>query len=130
LSTWLSALFFEPVGSFAVSHATDLIKIELYAILASCCVIAFAQLGNLFIATRQDADRSKRLSESRSILLRELAHAVANNFANVAALITLRSNAIGDAQAKAAIEEAAEQRGGSGSLNRISASLSGNSYRG
>jgi K+-sensing histidine kinase KdpD len=44
VSTLLSIPFFEPIGSFALWHATDLIKIELYAVLASCCVIAFARL--------------------------------------------------------------------------------------
>src|SRR5215475_2752145 len=94
LSTLLSIPFFEPIGSFALWHATDLIKIELYAVLASCCVIAFARLGNMFIAARQDADSLIRL-------LRELAHAVANNFASVATLITVRSTSITDARAKA-----------------------------
>jgi two-component sensor histidine kinase len=109
LTTLLSLPFFEPVGSFALWHATDLIKIELYAILAICCVVAFARLDNMFIAARQDADSLKRLNESKTILLRELAHAVANNFASVAALITVRSNAIGDTRAKAVLDEAVEQ---------------------
>ena len=111
LTTLLSILFFEPVGSFALWHAIDLIKIELYAILASCCVIAFARLCNMFIAARQDAETSKRLSETKSILLREMAHAVANDFASIAALITVRSNTIGDARAKAILDEAVEQIG-------------------
>src|SRR5262245_34536599 len=98
LSMLLSILFFEPGGSFALWHAADLIKIELYAVLASCCVIAFARLGNMFIAARQDADSLIRL-------LRELAHAVANNFASVATLITVRSTSITDARAKAVLEE-------------------------
>jgi K+-sensing histidine kinase KdpD len=80
LSTILSALFFEPIGSFAVWHAIDLIKIELYAVLASCSVIAFARLGNMVIAASENVDNLKRLNESKSILLRELAHGVANNF--------------------------------------------------
>jgi two-component sensor histidine kinase len=63
----------------------------------------------MFIAARQDADSSKCLSESKSILLRELSHAVANNFASVAALITVRSDAISDARTKAVLEEAVEQ---------------------
>jgi len=109
LSTLLSILFFEPGGSFALWHAADLIKIELYAVLASCCVIAFARLGNMFIAARQDADSLIRLNETKSILLRELAHAVANNFASVAALITVRSTSITDARAKVVLEEAVEQ---------------------
>jgi two-component sensor histidine kinase len=109
LSTVLSILFFEPVGSFALWHATDLIKIELYAVLASCCVISFARLGNMFIAARQDADSLKRLNETKSTLLREMAHAVANDFASIAALITVRSNTIDDARAKAVLDEAVEQ---------------------
>jgi len=109
LTTLLSSPFFEPVGSFALWHATDLIKIELYAVLASCCVIAFTHLSNMLIAATEDADSLKRLNETKSILLRELAHAVANNFASVAALITVRSNTISDTRAKAVLDEAVEQ---------------------
>src|SRR5262249_18751962 len=49
------------------------------------------------------------LSETKSILLREMAHAVANDFASIGALITVRSNFIGDARAKAILDEAVEQ---------------------
>jgi len=109
LSTILSLLFFEPVGSFGVSHAADVIAIELYAVLASCSVIAFARLGNMVIATKENADSLKRLNESKSILLRELAHGVANDFATVAAFISMRSKTIGDAQARSVLDEAVEQ---------------------
>jgi two-component sensor histidine kinase len=109
LSTILSMLFFEPVGTFAVWHATDLIKIELYAVLASCSVLAFARLANMVIAARDDTDSLRRLNESRSVLLRELAHGVANNFAAVAAFMSARSNAISDAQARSVLDEAVEQ---------------------
>jgi K+-sensing histidine kinase KdpD len=40
LSAFLSILFFEPGGTLALHHAADLIKIELYAILAACSVVA------------------------------------------------------------------------------------------
>jgi len=43
LSTLLSAPFFEPVGSLALLYASDLIKIELYAVLSADCV----SLGHL-----------------------------------------------------------------------------------
>jgi two-component system, sensor histidine kinase PdtaS len=109
LSTILSALFFEPVGTFALWHAADLIKIELYAVLASCSVVAFARLANMVIAAREDTDSLKRLNEGRSVLLRELAHGVANNFAAVAAFMSARSNAIDDAQARSVLNEAVEQ---------------------
>src|SRR5215831_19327415 len=109
LSTILSFLFFEPIGSFAVLHAVDVIKIELYAVVAACSVIAFARLGKMVIAARENAESLKRLNESKSILLRELAHGVANNFASIAALISVRSTTISDAQARSALDEAAEQ---------------------
>jgi two-component system, sensor histidine kinase PdtaS len=109
LSTILSILFFEPVGSFALWRVVDLIKIELYALVATCSVIAFAHLGNLVIAARENAEGLKRLNESKSILLRESAHSVANQFASVAALIHLRSTTISDAQARSALDEAVEQ---------------------
>ena len=109
LSTMLSTLFFEPVGSFALWHAVDLIKIELYAVVATCSVIAFARLGNMVIVARENAESLKRLNESKSILLRELAHSVANNFANVAALISVRSTTINDARARSVLDEAVEQ---------------------
>jgi two-component sensor histidine kinase len=109
LSTVFSILFFEPAGSFALWYAADLIKIELYAVVATCSVIAFAHLGNTVIAARKNAEGLRRLNESKSILLRELAHSVANNFASVAALIHLRSMTITDAQARSVLDEAVEQ---------------------
>jgi two-component system, sensor histidine kinase PdtaS len=92
-----------------VSQATDLIRIELYAILASISVIAFARLGDLVIAARDDADNSKRLHESKTMLLRELAHGVANNFASIAAFLNVRSVTISDTKARSVIDEAIEQ---------------------
>ena len=109
LSTLLSVLFFEPVGSLAVSHAADLIKIELYALVASGSVVAFSRVGSVFKAASQSADSLKELNERKSILLRELAHGVANNFAAVAAYIRLRSATVNDAQAKAVLDESIEQ---------------------
>jgi two-component sensor histidine kinase len=109
LSTILSLLFFEPVGYLAVYHAPDLIKIELYALVASGSVVAFARVGSAFKAASQSADSLKELNERKSILLRELAHGVANNFAAVAAYIRLRSAGVNDAQAKAVLDAAIEQ---------------------
>jgi two-component sensor histidine kinase len=63
----------------------------------------------MFMAASQSADSLKQLNERKSILLRELAHGVANNFATVAAYISLRSTAVNDAQAKAVLDEAIEQ---------------------
>ena len=109
LSTFLSLYFFEPFGSVALRHAASLIKIELYAMLASACVVAFAFLVNLLIAASDEAEVLRRMDEGKSILLRELVHGVANNFATVAALIRMKSGSISDAQAKSVMDEAIEQ---------------------
>jgi K+-sensing histidine kinase KdpD len=109
VSTIFSILFFEPVGSLALAHATDLIRIEFYALLASCAVIASARLGHMVIAASENADNLQRLNESKTVLLRELAHGVANNFASVAAFLSVRSDNISDTQARSVLAEAVEQ---------------------
>jgi two-component sensor histidine kinase len=118
LSTLLSFLFFEPVGTLALQHAADLIKVELYAVLAACSVVAFARLGDALTLARDKAEEHKRLEESKSVLLRELAHGVANNFATVAAFIGMKSSSVTDTAAKAILDEAIEQVKVMGSVHR------------
>jgi two-component system, sensor histidine kinase PdtaS len=104
VNTFLSLYFFEPVGSPELRYASDLEKILLYAILALGCVIGFSCLGNALI-NKSDADKSK------SILLRELVHGVANNFAAVAALIHTARESIpaSDAKSRSVLDDAIEQ---------------------
>jgi two-component sensor histidine kinase len=118
LSTLLSIMFFEPFGTLAIRHAADVIKIEVYAILAACSVIAFARLGDALNSATHQAEELKQLEESKSILFRELAHGVANNFATVAAFISMKSNSITDSAAKSILEEAIEQVRVMGSVHR------------
>ena len=110
LSTALSMAFFEPLGSFlALSRAWDLIKIELYAVLSAGCVIAFARLRQTFIATSEKTEALQRLDENKALLLKETAHSVANNFASVAALLSMKSASITDTEAKQTLAEAVDQ---------------------
>jgi two-component system, sensor histidine kinase PdtaS len=102
VSTFLSCYFFEPIGSPMVRYVSDLDKIALYGIVALVCVVGFAQLGNALINS-SDGDKSK------SILLRELVHGVANNFAAIAALIQMKSDSVSDAKAKSVLDDALEQ---------------------
>jgi two-component sensor histidine kinase len=74
----------------------------LYAILALGCVVASTYIGNA-LADKSDAEKNK------SILLREVVHGVANNFAAIAALIQMKSDAISDSKAKSVLDEAIEQ---------------------
>jgi two-component system, sensor histidine kinase PdtaS len=109
LSTLLSLPFFEPHSSFSLVHATDLISIELYAILTAGCVFAFSRLGKTLMALSETNETLARLDENRSLLLRETAHGVANNFATVAALLSMRSTSVDDIKAKRSLDEAVEQ---------------------
>ena len=91
LSTLLSLLFFEPIGSITLTHASDLIKIELFAVLAGGCVVVVATFANALVAAGDKNKDLERLDVNRSLLIRELAHGVANNFTTVAALIMMKS---------------------------------------
>jgi PAS domain S-box-containing protein len=102
LSTFFSIYFFEPVGSPTLRYASDLDKILVYALLALGCVVGFSHFGNAFIK-KSDGDKHK------SVLLLELAHRVANNFAAIAALIEMKSDSVSDTKAKSVLDDAIEQ---------------------
>jgi two-component system, sensor histidine kinase PdtaS len=109
LSALLSIFFFEPFGSLAIWHAADVIKIELYAVLAGCCVVGFASLADALIDADEKTKALEQSDQNKSMLLRELAHGVANNFASVAALISIKSASISDSNAKSVLDDAIEQ---------------------
>jgi two-component sensor histidine kinase len=69
---------------------------------AALCVGGFTQLANALM-DRTDANKTK------TVLLRELVHAFANNFAAIAALIQMKSESISDAKAKSVLKDAIEQ---------------------
>jgi two-component sensor histidine kinase len=66
-------------------------------------------LGKTLAALSETNETLARLDKNRSLLLKETAHGVANNFATVAALLSMRSVLIDDAKAKQGLEEAVEQ---------------------
>jgi len=105
LTTFLAFFFFEPFGTLAISHAGDLIKIELYAVLASISVILLASIGRALV----NAETAAQGDGGGSIFVRELTHRVANNFAVVAALIRKKAGSVTDTQARSVLNEAIEQ---------------------
>lgn len=109
LSTFLSFFFFEPLGTLAIKHAADLIKIELYAALASGSVLTVAHLGRALAAAHAATQSLEQSDKKSSILLRDLAHRVANNFAVVASLIRMKAGSVSDGEAKSVLNEAVEQ---------------------
>jgi two-component system, sensor histidine kinase PdtaS len=109
LSTVLSFYFFDPGDTLAIHHAADLIKIELYAVLSGLSVAGVAWLTRAIVAERRAfrsmADREKKAS----VLLQDMAHRVANNFAVVAALIQSRASVVAEPKAKLVLADAVEQ---------------------
>jgi two-component sensor histidine kinase len=100
----LAFLFFEPFGTLAIRHAGDLVRIELYAVLAAISALIVGSIGRAFV------DAAGAQTDARgSIFLRELTHRVANNFAVIAALISRKAGSITDAQARSVLDEAIEQ---------------------
>ena len=73
------------------------------------CVFAFARLRKTMIALSETNEILERLDKSKSLLLRETAHGVANNFATVAALLSMKSISVDDIEAKRTLDEAIEQ---------------------
>src|SRR5581483_7412752 len=110
-SSILSLHFFEPGGSVAIDHAADLIKIELYALFSAAMVMVVASLSQALIAAGQATQLLGNLDKQKSVLLAELGHRVANNFAIIAALIRQKSITVADPQAKWALEQTIYQLG-------------------
>jgi two-component sensor histidine kinase len=110
-SSILSLHFFEPGGSVAIYHAADLIKVEIYAVFSAAAVVVMARLNQALIAAGQASQLLGNLEKQQSVLLAELAHRVANNFATIAALIRQKSISVADPQAKWALEETIVQVG-------------------
>ena len=64
MTTLLSVSFFEPFGTFFTLHyAADLGKIEVYALLASGCVFAFARIADALSTAIHETRALKRSGE-------------------------------------------------------------------
>ena len=109
LTSLLSLPFFEPGNSLYISNAADLIEVELYAFLSAGTVLIIGRLGEVLVVARQEREASANLEREKSVLLTELTHRVANNFAVLSAVIRQKSVCVTDPQAKTALEEAVEQ---------------------
>jgi two-component system, sensor histidine kinase PdtaS len=109
LTSLLSLPFFEPGNSLYISNAADLIEVELYALFSAGAVVIVGRLAEALLVALQQSEASSNLEREKSVLLTELAHRVANNFAVLSAVIRQKSVSVTDLQAKNALEEAIEQ---------------------
>ena len=108
LSSLLSLLFFEPLGSMHPTRAVDVFQIGLYALLAVGAAIMADQIHRTLIGLSDTAMRLADEGSTKTLQLREMAHRVANNFASLDALIRLRANASKDPKIQFAFEQAGE----------------------
>jgi two-component system, sensor histidine kinase PdtaS len=108
LSVFLSALFFEPVGSFQLVHVGDLAQIELYALVAAVMVLIVDKIHRIILAQATANDTLVTESRHKSLQLREVAHRVANNFTSLDALLRQRAMASNDPKVKFGFEQASE----------------------
>jgi two-component sensor histidine kinase len=109
LSTFLSLYLFPPGNSIVVDRAGDLIEVEIFGLLAGAGVAGLASLCRALIAASEAAQTLARSEETKSVLLRELAHRVANNFAAVASLIRRKASLVDNGEARSVLNEAVEQ---------------------
>ena len=105
----LSTHFFEPGGTVHIHHAGDLIRVELYLILAAISAIATARLVDGLLDASAASARLAARDTTKSVLLRELSHRVANNFATVASLMRRQAASVADPDAKSALAQAVNQ---------------------
>ncbi len=105
----LSTHFFEPGRTLHIHHAADLVKVELYLVLACLSALATARLVRIFIEAYDATARLAERESRSSVLLGELSHRVANNFATVASLMRRHAAGIADPQAKSALDQAVNQ---------------------
>src|SRR5215471_14134908 len=111
LSAVLCLPFFEPGNSLYVTHAVDLIKVELYLILVGCGVPIVGAFGEALLAAGAETQILTERERAKSLLLTELSHRVANNFAVISAVMRQKANAISDPEAKSSIDEVIGQLG-------------------
>jgi two-component system, sensor histidine kinase PdtaS len=109
LTSFLSLPFFEPGSSLYISNAADLIEVELYALFSAGTVLVIGRVGEALLVAHQEREASANLEREKSVLLTELTHRVANNFAVLSAVIRQKSVCVTDPHAKTALEEAVEQ---------------------
>src|SRR5215471_15226423 len=86
-----SVLYFDPVYALKLPRAIDLLAIEIYFVVAALSVEAFCRLADSALAERSAAI-------SIRLLLREMRHRVANDFAAVVAMLNGSAPKIADAQ--------------------------------
>jgi two-component sensor histidine kinase len=108
LSSALATLFFEPLWTFKILHATDLIQLQIYIVLSLAAVVFANQIRCTLIAQSNYNAAITTEDRRKALRLKELSHRVANNFSSLDALIRLRARSASDPKIAFAFEQASE----------------------
>lgn len=115
LASWY--WFVPPAKSFALEHSGQ-IAMAFYVFITATeiALVHWMQRANRLLMIEREANA--RLAETRELLFRELQHRVSNNLQMVAALLTVQRRQLSDANARAALDEAARRLQTVGRISR------------
>ncbi|MGA7324533.1 MAG: histidine kinase dimerization/phosphoacceptor domain -containing protein, partial [Rhodomicrobium sp.] len=103
-SSVLSVLFFDPVYTFWLSNQKDFIDIIVFALIGGGSLLGLARIKTAIMA-----DVRGREQQTSRLMLSEMAHRVANNFAAAVGILRRVSTTVHDADAKVALYDALNQ---------------------
>jgi len=98
--------FIPPMRSFTLTHGAGFaLGFYVFVVVTDLVLVHWMQRANRQLAREREVNRS--LAETRELLFRELQHRVSNNLQVAAGLLTVQKRQLADADARAALDEAA-----------------------
>lgn len=118
LSSIVSTLFFDPIGTLKVAQFFDLVQIQIYTLLAIGAVFLADEIHGVVLSEATKNDILASETRFKSLQLKEAAHRVANNFSSLDALLRQRAYATADPKISLGFEQASELVQSIARLNR------------
>jgi two-component sensor histidine kinase len=108
LSALLSALFFDPFGSFLVYHASDLLEIQLYILISAGAVLSVSSIRRTALVQAVQNNVLVAEKEVMSLQAREAIHRAANHFSMLDALVRRSARGATDPNIRLGVEQASQ----------------------
>lgn len=109
--------FLPPAHTFALTHGAGFaLGFYILVVATDLALVHWMQSANCQLAREREVNRT--LADTRELLFRELQHRVSNNLQVAASLLSLQKRQLVDADAKAALDEAAGRLALIGQISR------------
>jgi two-component sensor histidine kinase len=109
--------FIPPARSFVLTHGAGFaLAFYVFVVATDLALVHWMQSANRQLATEREVNRT--LADTRELLFQELQHRVSNNLQVAASLLMMQKRQLNDADAKAALDEAAGRLALIGSISR------------